>query len=214
MICDLGLTEYEDTYRIQKEFVTRRKLGEIEDSIIITEHNPVFTIGRVGNASNLLVDETSLASQGIKVMRVDRGGDITCHMPGQLVIYPVMDLKKRGKDLHKYLRDLEEVALQFLKRYGIIARRVEGRTGVWVEGKKIVSIGIGASDWVTYHGMSINITNDLHYFSMINACGMPDAQAISMEAILGKDIDMNEAKLVLIREFYRVFRTIEDILAH
>lgn len=214
MICDLGLTDYEDTYRIQKEFVTRRKLGEIEDSLLITEHTPVFTIGRVGNPENLLVDEASLVSKGIKFVRVDRGGDITCHMPGQLVVYPVIDLKPRGRDLHKYLRDLEEVAIKFLQRYGIMACRFEGRTGAWVGGKKIVSIGIGASDWVTYHGMSINIRNDLHYFSMINPCGMPEARAISMEAILGKDIDMNEAKLIIIREFYRVFKTSEDILSH
>ncbi|MBP7055524.1 MAG: lipoyl(octanoyl) transferase LipB [Candidatus Omnitrophica bacterium] len=214
MICDLGLTDYEYSYRFQKEFVTRRKLGEIEDSIIITEHTPVFTIGRVGNPANLLVDENSLVAQGIKVMRVDRGGDITCHMPGQLVVYPVIDLKKRTKDLRRYLRDLEEVAINFLARFGILAVRIEGMTGVWVDGKKITSIGVGASDWVTYHGMSINIRNDLHYFSMINPCGMPQAKATSIETILSKTVDMNEAKLLLIREFYRVFSLQHERLAN
>ncbi len=214
MICDLGITEYEYSYKLQKEFVTRRKLGEIEDTLIITEHTPVFTIGRIGNAANLLVSEASLASQGIKIMRVDRGGDITCHMPGQLVIYPVIDLRRRGRDLHKYLRDLEELAIQFLKRYGIIAVRMEGRTGVWSGDGKIASIGIGASDWITYHGMSINIGNDLHFFSMINPCGIPEVKAVSVEAVLGKSVNMVEAKSLLIREFYRIFGTKEDILSH
>lgn len=214
MITDLGLTEYRDAYRIQKDFVIRRKLGEIEDSLIITEHSPVFTIGRAGSMKNLLVDEASLLMSGIRVIRVDRGGDITCHTPGQLVAYPVIDLKKRSRDLHRYLRDLEEVGMRFLARYGIEAMRHEGRTGVWVHGKKIVSIGIGASDWVTYHGMSVNINNDLRYFSMIHPCGVPSVSAISVEALLGRPVTMNEAKAVLMREFYCVFKLPQGSLAH
>ncbi len=214
MILDLGLTDYEDAYRIQKDFVVRRKIGEIEDSLIITEHNPVFTLGRVGNIRNLLADEETLAARGIRVMRVDRGGDITCHAPGQLVIYPVIDLKRRGRDLHKYLRDLEEVCIQFLARYGLSAIRVDGMTGAWACGKKIASIGVGASDWVTYHGMSINIKNDLHFFSLINACGMSEVSAISLEAAIGRSVDMEDVKIVLVREFYRIFKAKDEILAH
>jgi lipoate-protein ligase B len=214
MISDLGLTEYADAYRIQKDFVVMRKLGEIEDSLIITEHKPVFTIGRIGNMKNLLVDEQALGKSGISVIRVDRGGDITCHAPGQLVAYPVIDLKKRGRDLHRFLRELEEVGIQLLARFGLEAVRIEGRTGVWVHGKKIVSIGVGASDWVTYHGMSININNDLHYFAMINPCGAPAVSVVSVEALLGRPVDMAEAKIILMREFFRVFKVTDKSLAH
>lgn len=214
MICDIGLSDYEYAYRLQKDLLARRKLGEIDDSIIITEHNPVFTLGRVGSIANLLVDKEILARQGIKVMRVDRGGDITCHAPGQIVIYPVIDLKSRGRDLHKYMRDLEEVAIRSLEYYGVAASRVTDKTGVWVSGRKIAAIGIGASDWVTYHGMSINIKNDLHYFSFINPCGMAGVNSVSLEAIVGRPVSMDGVKRVLVREFYRIFKTRNEILAH
>lgn len=214
MICDLGLTYYEDAYRVQKDLVARRKLGEIDDSLIITEHHPVFTIGRTGNLANLLVDEAALGKAGMSVVRVDRGGDITCHAPGQLVAYPVLDLKQRGRDLHRYLRDLEEVAIRLLEKLGIRAVRIEGKTGVWTYGKKIASIGVGASDWVTYHGMSINIKNDLHYFSMINPCGSPTDCAVSVETVLGREVSMHDAKIILMREFFRVFRFTDGMLSH
>jgi len=214
MICDLGLTDYEHAYGVQKDLVARRKLGEIDDSIIITEHAPVFTIGRTGDIENLLVDKEELERNGISVLRVDRGGDITCHAPGQLVAYPVLDLKKRGRDLHRYMRDLEEIGIQVLMRFGIAANRQEGKTGIWAERKKIASVGIAASDWVTYHGISININNDLRYFSMINPCGMNAISAISLQALLGNEIDMDTVKMVFIREFYRVFGAKNAILAH
>ncbi|MCM8790133.1 MAG: lipoyl(octanoyl) transferase LipB [Candidatus Omnitrophica bacterium] len=205
MIIDLGLTDYEQAYRAQLEFVARRKLGEIEDTLLITEHNPVFTIGRTGSKESLLVDEKVLAQKGIKVLSVDRGGDITFHGPGQLVAYPIIDLKASLCDLHRYLRYLEEAVILFLKRYSVAAGRITGKTGVWVQGRKIASLGIGASGWVTYHGLSININVDLSFFAMIYPCGMKSVETISLNRILGKNVAMDEAKRIFVAYFQKVF---------
>ena len=201
MIIDLGLIDYEDCYKVQKEFARRRKLGALDDSLIVAEHKPVFTIGRTGRMENLLEDEEALSCRGIKVLRVDRGGDITFHGPGQVVIYPIIDLRRRGKDLHKYLRDLEEISIRFLKEYSVAGRRFEGKTGVWAGDKKIASIGVGTSGWVTYHGLSVNINTDLSYFSMIYPCGMKSAMATSLAEILRREIPMPEAKAKLVSCF-------------
>ena len=204
MIIDLGLTDYEDAYRIQKEFVARRKAGEIEDSVIVTEHSSVFTIGRIGKIANMLEREDVLKQCGIKVLRVDRGGDITFHGPGQLVIYPIVDLRNRGSDLHQYLRLLEEIAITSLRRYSVAGERVSGKTGIWVERKKIGSVGIAASNWVTFHGLSINVNVDLRFFKMINPCGMKDCAATSLETIIGRHVDMTEFKDIALSETRKI----------
>lgn len=205
MIIDLGLTDYDTAYKQQMELVARRKLGEVDDSVIITEHRPVFTLGRTGRKDNFLASAAALSEKGIKVVQVDRGGDVTFHGPGQLILYPIIDLKARGRDLHRYLRDLESVIISFLNTYGVIAERIKGRTGVWVGNKKIASIGIGASNWVTYHGASVNIDVDLAYFSMIHPCGMKDVKMTSLAAITGYAIAMREAADNLLACFKRVF---------
>lgn len=205
MISDIGLVDYDKAYAIQKELVARRKVGEIEDSIILAEHKPVFTVGRTGNRDNLLVDEIYLKKLGAHVVDADRGGDITFHGPGQLVAYPIIDLKARGRDLHRYLRDLEEVCICFLKDYAVKGERLEGKTGVWVEGRKIVSIGIAASDWVTYHGAAINIDPDLNFFSMIHPCGMRGIEVTSLKKLLNRDIIMADAKARFISRFDQIF---------
>ncbi len=205
MILDLGRIDYEECYMVQKTFVGKRRLGEIDDSLILAEHNEVFTIGRTGAMDNLLISNETLASIGIKILRVDRGGDVTFHGPGQLVIYPIIDLKNAGKDLHRYLRDLEEAAIRFLDAYSVSGERVYRKTGVWVSGKKIVSIGVGASNWVTFHGMSININCDLNFFSMINPCGMKDVEMTSLELAGGRKIKMADAKKNILKSFKGVF---------
>jgi lipoate-protein ligase B len=212
MIIQLGLTDYETAYRSQMELVAKRKLGEIDDSVIITEHMPVFTLGRAGRKDNLLASNAALSEKGIKVLSVDRGGDITFHGPGQLVLYPIIDLKARGRDLHRYLRDLESVVISFLNTYGIIAERVKGKTGVWVGNKKIGSIGIGTSNWVTYHGASINIDVDLTYFSMINPCGLKDVTMTSLSEVIGYRVTTREAARTLIACFKRVFTINQEVL--
>lgn len=205
MILDIGLIDYSDALKLQQELVAKRRSGQITDSILILEHPPVFTIGRSGSRNNLLADEGSLAGKGIKVLDVDRGGDITFHSPGQLVSYPIINLKNRNKDLHAYLRDLEEAAISFLKKYAVTGTRIKGATGVWVEGRKIASIGVAAKDWITYHGLSININNDLGFFSMMNTCGMKNIEVTSLKNILGRQISMYEARKKLLGELSSLF---------
>jgi len=213
MILDLGLTDYELAYGAQKELVTRRRLGEVGDSLILAEHNAVFTIGRAGKMEHLLEDEGALLEKGIKVLRVDRGGDITFHGPGQLVAYPIIDLRIHKQDLHKYLRDLEGLVINFLNGYAVSGERIEGRTGVWTLGRKIASIGIGAIDWVTYHGLSINLDCDLNFFSMIHPCGLKGVEMTSLKKVLGSNISMDEARERFISNFRETFGVKEDGLA-
>ena len=205
MIIDLGLTDYEECYKTQREMAARRRLGEIEDTLILAEHNSVFTVGRMGARKNLLVDTDYLQQRGIKVLNVDRGGDITFHGPGQLLIYPIIELKDKWRDLHKYMRSLEDVAIKFLERYSLQPGRMPGLTGVWVSGKKVVSIGIGVTNWVTYHGLSVNIKPDLGFFDMIYPCGLRGVKMASLESLTGKDISMDEAKSNILSDFEKVF---------
>jgi lipoic acid synthetase/lipoyl(octanoyl) transferase len=199
MILDLGVIKYEGAYAVQKELLRRRRLGKIGDSALLAEHEAVFTIGRPGSRKNLLVDEGALNAAGIRVIDTDRGGDITFHGPGGLVVYPVIDLKYRSRDLHRYLRELEDLAINFLAGYAVDGERVESQTGVWARGGKIAFIGVGASDWVTYHGLSININIDLGYFGMINPCGLKGARVTSLAGILGAPVPMGEAKARMTR---------------
>jgi lipoate-protein ligase B len=210
MIFDLGLTDYEECYVLQKELVAKRRSGQIGDSLIIAEHNEVFTIGRTGDEENVLVPGDILTSSGLKVLRVDRGGDITFHGPGQLIAYPIIDLKFAGKDLHSYLRDLEDVAMRFLNDYSVHGERIDKKTGVWVQDKKIASVGVGASNWVTFHGLSVNVNCDLEFFSMINPCGMPDIEITSLERIKGQKIDLDEAKRRILAHLKEVFSLKDD----
>jgi lipoate-protein ligase B len=140
---------------------------------------------------------------------VDRGGDITFHGPGQVVFYPIVDLGVRGGDLHRYMRDLEEAAINFLSIYSVAGARVAERTGVWVSGRKIASIGIAARTWITYHGISININVDLKWFSMINPCGIKDIKATSLAELLGEEIDMECAKREALRQLSAIFNFTE-----
>ena len=206
MILDLGTIDYNDALMLQYELVKKRRLDRIPDSVMIVEHPCVFTIGRSGSRKNLLVGEDELARRNIKIVDVDRGGDITFHSPGQLVIYPIVDLRKRTKDLHKYLRDLEDVAMNFLQGYGVKGRRDPDNTGVWVLDRKIASIGVAAKDWVTYHGLSINVNNDTNFFSMINPCGIKGLKMTSLKEVLNKEVPVSGAKRLLLDEFGRIFK--------
>lgn len=198
MILDLGITEFDDAYILQRKLVCKRKAGIIQDSLLLLEHPAVFTIGRSGSIDNLIKKDPD-----VKVIRVDRGGDITFHGPGQILAYPIFDLKALGLDLHAYMRLLESVGITFLNEYGIAAGREKGRTGIWVGDKKIASIGISASGWVSFHGMSINLNVSLGYFSMIHPCGMKDVEIVSLESLLGGKVSMHQAKYRLAGAFSR-----------
>ena len=204
-VLDLGLVSYEKAYYLQKKLHEFRREGRIDDVLILLEHEPVVTVGRGGKRDNILVSDELLESKGIRVFEIDRGGDVTLHCPGQLVGYPIFDLKVHGKNIHKYLRNIEEIIIGSLKVYGIDGQSIEGHTGVWVGGKKIASIGIGIKGWVTFHGFSLNINSDLSYFSLIRPCGFESRMVTSMSEILGSPVEPKDFRHQLIEQFAEVF---------
>ena len=204
-VLNLGLVNYEKAYYLQKRLHKFRREGRIDDILILLEHEPVVTIGRGGKKDNILVSEEFLQSKGIRVFEIDRGGDVTLHCPGQLVGYPILDLKFHGENIHRYLRNLEEVIIRSLKVYGIDGQRIENHTGVWVGEKKIASIGIGIKGWVTFHGFSLNINSDLSYFSLIRPCGFESRAVTSMSEILGSPVEPKDFHYQLIEHFGKVF---------
>ena len=168
---DLGLIKYKQAYHLQELAISYLKDTGIQ-TLFFCEHPVVITFGRLAGEENLLVDEQYLKTIGVEVVRINRGGDITLHAPGQLVIYPIFNLLYYGRDLRRYLYKLEQAAVDLLAGFGIVANRSQGRTGVWIGEKKIASIGVGVKRWISFHGIAININVDLELFSMIRPCGM------------------------------------------
>lgn len=204
-VLNLGLVSYEKAYYLQRKLHKFRREGRIDDVLILLEHEPVVTIGRGGKRDNILVSDELLQSKGIRVFEIDRGGDVTLHCPGQLVGYPILDLKIYGKNIHRYLRNLEEVIIRSLKVYGINGQRIENHTGVWVGGRKVASIGIGIKGWVTFHGFALNINSDLSYFSLIRPCGFESRTVTSVSEILGRSVEPKNFRYQLIEQFGKVF---------
>ncbi|MBN1869906.1 MAG: lipoyl(octanoyl) transferase LipB [Candidatus Omnitrophica bacterium] len=200
---DLGLMDYEQVYVQQKQYVDRLLNGSVQ-ALLLCEHPAVLTLGRMTNESNIFVDEKGLMKRGIGVHHVDRGGDVTLHAPGQLVIYPILNLAYFGRDIHNYLRQLEQVAIDLLESFDIVADRIFGRTGVWIGKKKIASIGIGVRKWVSFHGLAVNVNMDLSLFSIIKPCGL-DIEMTSLSEIKQETISMEEVKRRTIKCFFRNF---------
>lgn len=204
-VIDLGITPYEDAYFLQKKILSEKKQARCDDCMLLAEHPNIFTIGRGGSRDNILVDEVRLNNSGLKIIEVDRGGDITFHGIGQLVAYPVFDLRRHIKDIRLFIRRLERILELTISEYGLEGNREKGHTGLWVNKDKIAFIGIGISNWITYHGISINANVDLKYFSMIRPCGIDNLQVSSLRKILNKDIDLNLLKDILIKKCCEVF---------
>ena len=169
---DLGRMRYGDALAVQQELVEQRKLGLIPDQLLFVEHPHVITQGRNGHAENLLAGDAALRSAGIDFHATNRGGDITYHGPGQIVGYPILDLREWKRDVGAYVRAVEQVIINALAEFGIAGSRIPGCTGVWVDGKKVAAIGIHISRWVTSHGFALNHTTDLRYFQYIVPCGL------------------------------------------
>jgi lipoate-protein ligase B len=201
----LGTIHYSEALELQMSLLERRLKGEIEDVLLLLQHPPTFTIGRGGKSAHLLVNREELAKRGIHFEAVSRGGDITYHGPGQLVGYPIVDLGSINRDIYNFLRNLEETIILALGNFGLRARRIKGLTGVWVDNKKIASIGIGIKRWITYHGFALNVNTDLSYFNMIVPCGMQDVEITSIKELLGKDISMKEVEDSIVDAFAKVF---------
>ena len=200
---DWGRTGYTLAWQQQDDLVARRNAGEIGDTLVFTEHNPVYTLGvRRESGEHLVWDEAELQRRGIEVVQTNRGGDITYHGPGQIVGYPIVSLVPR-KDLHAYLRFLEQVLINTVGTLGLAADRRAGKTGIWLGPRKIAAIGVAVKKWTTYHGFALNVNTDLTPFSGIVPCGITDGTVTSMQAELGRALDEDEVKRVLAAEFWR-----------
>ncbi len=200
---DWGRTRYEEARHRQEAFVASRMAGEVEDTLIFTEHDPVFTVGTRRDADQHLVwNEERLSTEGVEVVRTNRGGDITYHGPGQIVGYPIISLDRR-RDLHAYLRFLEQVLINSVGTLGLAASRREGLTGIWLGDRKVAAIGVAVRRWVAYHGFALNVNANLAHFGGIVPCGIAsdDGSVTSLNAELGRDLDLAEVKDVLTQEF-------------
>ena len=219
---DLGFKDYKETWDYQealfKNIVDTKVRNRREDAGIETpnhflfvEHPHVYTLGKSGDINNLLVDEKKLAEKGATFYKINRGGDITYHGPGQVVGYPILDLDNFFTDIHKYLRFLEEMVILTLADYGLKGQRSEGETGVWLDvdtpfARKICAMGVRASRWVTMHGFALNVNTDLGYFDMMIPCGIRDKAVTSLNVELGqKEVDMEEVKEKLLKHFKVLF---------
>ena len=203
---DWGLTDYKEAVQLQLQIVAQRIRDEVPNTLIFTEHRPVFTLGaRKGSVDNLLWNASMREMKGIALVKANRGGDITYHGPGQLVAYPIIKLRKRNRDLHRYLRDLEEVIINALGYLGLAADRRQGMTGIWFGTRKIAAIGVAVRSWVTYHGTALNVSHNLGNFDGIIPCGITDCSVTSLEAELMRKVMLDEVKSVLALEFRKRF---------
>ncbi len=186
LVVELGTLPYGEALELQRAVARARIRGDVaEDVLLLVEHPPVVTLGRTAKSANLIAPQELLAARGVEVFEVERGGDITFHGPGQLVGYPIIDLKRHKQDLHWYLRQVEEGLIVALSALGIVAERYLGKTGVWTRGRKIASIGVHARDWVTWHGFALNVNTDLSWFDLIVPCGIQDVTMTSVARELG-----------------------------
>jgi lipoyl(octanoyl) transferase len=204
-VVDLGETGYTECWDIQREVHARRRAGRCADTLLLTVHRHVYTIGKGGDDNHLLAGPGELAGSGAEVVRTDRGGDITYHGPGQLVAYPIVDLAQRLPDVHRYLRDLEEVVIGTIGDHGIEGGREPEYTGVWAGGEKIAAIGIRVAGWVTMHGFALNVNTDLARFHRIIPCGISHLGVTSMERCLGRTAPMDAVRESAVRHFERIF---------
>jgi len=202
-----GRWPYEDARLWQRSLVQQLKENPAApEHLILLEHPPVFTIGRSGTARNILCPRELLRQKGIEVFETERGGDITYHGPGQIVGYPILRLSEREKDIHLYLRQLEEVIIRCLRSLGIDAGRDPAYTGVWTKGKKICAIGIAISRWITFHGWALNLNPDLSHFALINPCGITDRGVTSLYAENPTRYNRNKVEDIIIAHFSEIFR--------
>ena len=203
----LGQMPYADALALQKELVEERRQGRIGDVLLLVEHPHVLTLGVRGDGgrSHILAAPDVLASRGVDVHETGRGGDITYHGPGQLVGYPIIDLKPDRCDVHRYVRDLEEVLIRVAADYGLTGERVAGLTGVWVGGEKVAAIGVRIARWITSHGFALNVATDLAYFNLIVPCGIADRGVTSLSQLLGRPVDGRDVEDRVVQRFTEVF---------
>jgi lipoyl(octanoyl) transferase len=202
----LGCVSYGEALDLQKTLVDERRAGCVPDLLLLLQHPPVITLGvRRGSRSHVIASDGQLAMHGIEVHEAGRGGDVTYHGPGQIVGYPILDLRPDRCDVHRYVRDLEEVMIRVCADYGIAAHRVDGLTGAWVGTAKIGAIGVRISRWITSHGFAFNVNTRLEDFQLIVPCGIADRGVTSLRELLGKEVSIEDVEERFIRRFAEVF---------
>lgn len=202
----LGLVSYADGLELQRALVEDRKAGRVPDTLLLLQHPHVLTIGvKKDGRQHILAPAAQLAARGVEVFETGRGGDVTYHGPGQLVGYPIIDLNPDRRDVHRYVRDLEEMMIRVCADYGLHADRVKGMSGAWIGDSKIGAIGVRISRWVTSHGFAFNVTTDLDFFNLIVPCGIADKAVTSLAAQTGRAVPMTEVEDHVIRRFAEVF---------
>ena len=208
LLVDLGQQPYARVLELQREVARARIAGAIdEDVLLLVEHPPVITLGRSSKTAHMLATPEYLRQRGVELFEVERGGDVTFHGPGQLVGYPIIDLKRHRRDLHWYLRQVEEFLIRALETYGLRGARKAQYTGVWIDDRKIASIGVHARDWVTWHGFALNVATDLRYFDLIVPCGIPAVRMTSVNA------ELPNASVTVAAVAERVVAATADVLA-
>jgi lipoyl(octanoyl) transferase len=207
----LGAVGYDEALALQKALVEERRAGRVPDLLLLLEHPPVITLGvRTTARANVVATEARLAELGVTIHDTGRGGDVTYHGPGQIVGYPILDLRPDRCDVHRYVRDLEDVMIRVCDAYGITAGRIDGLSGAWVQAEKIGAIGIRISRWITSHGFAFNVNTDLDYFRLIVPCGITDRGVTSLQRVLGRQVPLEEVENVIVREFAGVFGRVVD----
>jgi len=203
----LGIVKYADALELQKQLVEDRKAGRIPDQLLLLEHPPVITLGVKArhDRPNIIASPSTLERAGVEVFETGRGGDVTYHGPGQLVGYPILDLKPDRCDVHRYVRDIEEVMIHAAASFAVTATRLSGLTGAWVGPDKLAAIGVRIARWVTSHGFAFNVTTDLAHFDFIVPCGIRDHGVTSLETLLGRPVPMAEVEDAVSIAFLRVF---------
>ena len=203
----LGTVPYTEALKLQRELVEERRANRVPDLLLLLQHPPVITLGVKGDGgrTNVLVTDERLAELGVEISETGRGGDVTYHGPGQIVGYPILDLKPDRCDVHRYVRDLEEVMIRVCADYGVTAERIKGLTGTWVGNEKIGAIGVRISRWITSHGFAFNVNTNLQEFGLIVPCGIADHGVTSLERVTGRAVSLADAEDRVVNHFVAVF---------
>ena len=203
----LGVVRYQDSLVLQRALVEAHRAGRVQDLLLLLQHPPVITLGVKGDGgrSNIVAEASRLARLGVEVSETGRGGDVTYHGPGQMIGYPIIDLRPDRCDVHRYVRDLEEVMIRVCADYRVTARRLDGLTGAWTGENKIGAIGVRISRWITSHGFAFNVSTNMDHFDLIVPCGISNRGVTSLQRVTGRDISIGEVENAVVRHFCDVF---------